>query len=291
MLLPNEKYGEYIWLNGQIYKSTEALIPLMTHGLHYGSCVFEGICAYRGNIFKAQEHYDRLRNSANLLGFSISWSASKLIKATEELLQKMQLNDAYIRPFAWRGGKQVTIGAPDSDIHTAIACWKYSKAVDMAGITMNVSRWRKPPPESIPWESKAAGLYINCTLSKHEALENNCDDALLLDWRGFIAEAASANIFLVINSELHTPIADCFLNGITRQTVIEIAKKKNIPVVERHIKLEELEQAQEVFLTGTASGIMPVRKIGEYNFTPSVITKKIIDAYDEMTKLMHMQVD
>ena len=277
----------YIWFDGELINWKDAKVHVLTHGLHYASSVFEGERCYKGKIFREIEHTERLHHSANTLGFKIPYSIDEICKIRKVVLKANNIIDGYIRPVSWRGSEMMGISAQRNTIHFAVAAWEwpsyYTPESRLKGIKLQLSKWRRPSPDTAPVSTKAAGLYMICTLAKHEAEKNGCQDALMLDQRGFIAETTSANIFIIINNELHTPIPDCFLNGITRQEVIKIAKKNGIPVVERHIKLDELEKADEVFVTGTAAEVTPVSQIGNYIFKPSSICKKMIEEYTKIT--------
>ena len=277
----------YIWFDGELINWRDAKVHVLTHGLHYASSVFEGERCYKGKIFREIEHTERLHHSANTLGFKIPYSIDEICKIRKVVLKANNIIDGYIRPVSWRGSEMMGISAQRNTIHFAVAAWEwpsyYTPESRLKGIKLQLSKWRRPSPDTAPVSTKAAGLYMICTLAKHEAEKNGCQDALMLDHRGFIAETTSANIFIIINNELHTPTPDCFLNGITRQEVIKIAKKNGIPVVERHIKLDELEKADEVFVTGTAAEVTPVSQIGNYIFKPSSICKKMIEEYTKIT--------
>jgi len=285
-LIPFDDRDGVIWFDGAFVPWREAKIHVLTHGLHYGSCVFEGERAYNGNIFKSRQHSERLHKSAELLGFKIPFSVDEIEKAKKELVAKQKIVNGYLRPVAWRGSEIMGVSAQKSKIHLAIAAWDwpsyFSKEMREKGIKLIHARWTRPAPNMAPTASKAAGLYMICTMSKHEAEAQGCQDALMLDYRGYVAEATGANIFFVLNGELHTPIADCFLNGITRQTVIELARGAGIKVIERHIKPEEMKNASEVFLTGSAAEVTPVGEIGELTFTVGPITKKLMQAYHDL---------
>jgi branched-chain amino acid aminotransferase group I len=280
--LPMDQRDGFIWYNGNMTPWKEAKIHVLTHGLHYASSVFEGLRVYSGKIFKLKKHIERLHNSANILGFSLPFSVDELMKATEEVTRIQNIQNGYIRPFAWSGSEKLAACAPENTIHVAIACWETNKIRYFGTeekIRLTVSDWVRPHPKSAPTESKAAGNYMISSLSKRQAIAKGYSDALLLDYRGYIAEASVANFFLVINGELHTPTPDCFLNGITRQTVIELAKKRNIKVIERHIKPEELAQGQAAFITGTAVEIVPVSEIDQYQFEIDTVTKTLMEDY------------
>lgn len=273
----------YIWFNGEFVPWKEAKIHVLNHGLNYASSVFEGERVYNNVIFKSAEHTKRLRQSAHLLDFDLPFTDDEINQAKNQLVAKQAISNGYMKMMAWRGSEQMTIAAPNSKIHLMIALWSlpsyYKKDVIEQGIKMMTSQWVRPAPNVFPFASKAAGSYVVNTLAKHKAMKMGYDDALMLDYRGYIAEGASSNIFLVIDNKLHTPIADCFLNGITRQTVIELAKQNGIIVHERHIKPEELANASEVFLTGTASEITPVVEIDQYTFEIGEITRELSKKY------------
>ena len=281
------KNDGFIWLDGKLIKWRDATVHVLTHGLHYASSVFEGERCYGGKIFREIEHTKRLLYSANTLGFKIPYSINEICKVRKLVLSANKIKDGYIRPVSWRGSEMMGISAQRNKIHLAVAAWEwpsyYSPESKLKGIKLELSKWRRPSPDTAPVNTKAAGLYMICTLAKHVAEENGCQDALMLDHRGYIAETTSANIFMVINDEIHTPTPDCFLNGITRQEVIKIARNEGIPVIERHIKLDELSKADEVFVTGTAAEVTPVSQIGEYSFKPSKICKKMIEEYTKLT--------
>ena len=277
----------YIWYDGELVSWKDTKIHVLTHGLHYASSVFEGERCYDGKIFREIEHTKRLHHSANTLGFEIPYSIEEICEIRKIVLKANNISNGYIRPVAWRGSEMMGISAQKNTIHLAVAAWEwpsyYSPEARLKGIKLQLAKWRRPSPETAPISTKAAGLYMICTLAKHEAEKNGCEDALMLDYRGYIAETTSANIFLVINNEIHTPKPDCFLNGITRQEVIKIANEKGIKLFERHIELEELSGADEVFVTGTAAEITPVSEIGEYKFKPDTICKLMIEEYNKAT--------
>ncbi len=277
----------YIWYDGEFVPWVEAKTHILNHGLHYASSVFEGQRAYNGNIFKLEEHTARLRFSANQLGFDLPYDDSLLNDICYQLLDKNNLRNAYIRPFAWRGSEMMAISAQNISIHVAVACWDmpsyFNKELRSKGISLQISDWRRPAPETAPVHAKAAGLYMICTLSKHAAEAAGYNDALMLDYRGLVAECTGANIFFVdAQKHIHTPIADCFLNGITRRTVIDIAKQQGIKVIERHIKPEELADFQEVFITGSAAEVTPIGKIGDTIYEVGPITKELEGLYMQL---------
>jgi len=286
-LIPFDDRDGKIWMDGEMIEWRDARTHSLTHALHYGSQVFEGERAYNGKIFKSDAHTKRLRQSCKYLDFDLPVSDAELNQIKDDVLAENNIVDGYVRAFCWRGSEMMAISAQQTKIHLAVAAWQWPSYFDpetkMKGIKMDIAKWRRPAAESAPVHAKAAGLYMICTLSKHEAEKNGFADALMLDYRGYVAEATGANVFFVMeDGKLHTPIADCFLNGITRQTIIELAKDSGIEVIERHIKPEEMAQATECFLTGTAAEVTPVSQIGEYRFTPAAITRQMIDGYNKL---------
>jgi branched-chain amino acid aminotransferase len=282
-VLPFDDRDGVIWFNGKLVPWREAKIHVLTHGLHYASCVFEGERAYDGRVFRVTEHSERLLRSAEILGFKIPYSVAEIDAACDQVLQAMKLKDAYVRPVAWRGSEMMGVSAQQNRIHLAVAVWEwpsyFSPELREKGIRICWSKWKRPSPETAPTNSKAAGLYMICTLSKHEAERNGYADALMLDWRGQVAECTGANIFLVIGGELHTPTPDCFLDGITRRTAMELARRRGIKVVERAIWPDDLKKASEVFITGTAAEVTPVGEIGDLKFTPGAISRQMMADY------------
>ncbi len=287
-IIPFDKREGYIWYNGDFVNWQDAKVHVLNHGLHYASSVFEGERIYSGKIFKSEEHSIRLHKSAEMLGFAIPASVEELNLVKIATVDKQKIVDGYMRVFAWRGSEKMAISAQDNKIHLAVACWPwpiyYSEEARKQGLKMKFAKYRRPSPETAPVSAKAAGLYMICTVSKHEAEREGYNEALMLDYRGFIAEATSANFFMIMkNGELHTPLADCFLNGITRQTVISLAKKRNIKVVERHIKPEELSDAVDAFLTGTAAEITRVGLIENHKYPePHNITLSLMQDYQNL---------
>ena len=287
-MLPFDDRDGFIWYDGRLVPWRDAKLHVLTHGLHYASCVFEGERVYNGTVFRLEDHNARLINSAKILGFEIPASMDDLAKATQEVITSNRIVDGYVRPVAWRGAEQMGVSAQDNKIHLALACWDwpayFSPEARAKGIRMLWSRWARPAPHTAPVHAKASGLYMICTMAKHEAEAQACDDALMLDWRGRLAEGTGANLFLAINGELHTPIPDCFLNGITRQTVIGLARQRGIKVVERAIMPEELATADEMFLTGSAAEVTPVGEIigehGHYRFTPGALCRLMWEDFD-----------
>ncbi|MGF1524977.1 MAG: branched-chain-amino-acid transaminase [Leptolyngbyaceae cyanobacterium] len=286
-LLPFDQKEGCLWLNGEIVVWKEAHIHPLTHGLHYASSVFEGVRIYNGKPFLLTEHLERLYRSASILGFTVPYSIEALTKATYDLLEKESIEVGYIRHVVWRGSEKLRVYAPDTGIWVAIAAWSVPTTLFTTAtqkplkLTSHVT-WRKPDPTTAPTASKAACLYPICSMSKDEAVKQGFDDALMLDYRGLIAESTTSNVFLVVDGTLLTPVPDCFLNGITRQTIIKLAKQLEIPVVERQIQPSELAQAQEVLLTGTTCEIESVSQVDEYPFEPfGPITTRLIDAYKQ----------
>lgn len=287
-VIPFDQRDGVIWYDGKFVPWKEAKLHVLSHGLHYASGVFEGMRAYGGKVFKMREHYERFHRSGELLDFKVPYSVEELTAATEELLKKMNAVDSYLRPVAWRGSEMMAISAQKTTIHVAIASWEWPHSHDKnaveQGIRLAISKWKRPSPETAPSASKAAGLYMICTMSKHAAERDGYHDAMMLDFRGNIAEATGANIFLVQNGELHTPTTECILNGITRLTVMDLAKQRGIKVVERIIKEEELKETQEVFLTGSAAEVKPVSEIGHYKFQVGPITRQLVADYDALVR-------
>ncbi|TWG96851.1 branched-chain amino acid aminotransferase [Mesorhizobium sp. J18] len=281
--VPFDQLDGFIWFNGEFVKWADAKIHVLTHGLHYASAVFEGERAYGGEIFKLNEHSERLLESARILGFRIPYSAEEINNACRMLLKKQGFADAYVRPIAWRGSEMMGVSAQNNRINCAIAIWQWPSYFDpeqrLKGIRLDIAEYRRPDPRTAPSKSKAAGLYMICTLSKHAAEAKGYADALMLDWRGRVAEATGANIFFVRDGKLHTPEPDCFLDGITRRTVIDLARRRGIEVVERAIMPEEMEGFEQCFLSGTAAEVTPVSEIGPYTFQVGEITRLLMNDY------------
>ena len=276
----------WIWFDGKLVPWREANIHVLTHAMHYASSVFEGQRAYGGRIFRLNDHSRRLRRSAELLGFELPWSAEEIDSACNEVLKANNLTDAYVRPVAWRGSEQMGVSPKGTKPHVAIAAWQWGKYFDPAkaekGIRLDIAPWRRPAPYTAPVESKAAGLYMIATLSKQHAEGRGFDDALMFDWRGRVAEATGANAFFVKDGALHTPTPDCFLNGITRQTVMELARKRGIEVIERAIWPEELESFEQFFLTGSAAEVTHVGSAGPWNFEVGELSRQLARDYDDL---------
>lgn len=278
-----------IWYNGEMVPWEAAQCHVLTHGLHYASAVFEGERSYDGAIFKLEEHTERLFNSAKLLDFEIPFSQADINKANREVVRANNIVEGYVRPFAWRGSEMMGVSAQANRINVAIAAWEwpsyFTPEARLKGIRLSITDWRRPAPETAPVHAKAAGLYMICTLSKHAAEAKGYDDALMLDWRGRIAESTGANVFLAMDGVLHTPTPDCFLDGITRRTVMDLARARGIEIVERAIMPEELANADEVFVTGTAAEVTPVSEIDQYRFTVGPIGRQMITDYENCVRL------
>ncbi|MCY4206615.1 MAG: branched-chain amino acid aminotransferase [Roseovarius sp.] len=277
-----------IWLNGSMVEWRDANVHILTHGLHYGSSVFEGERAYDGKIFKSREHSERLHFSARQLDFEVPFTVDEIEEAKCAVLSANGLSDAYVRAVAWRGsGEDMGVAASRNPVNLAIAAWEwgsYYGDAKMKGAKLDISKWKRPSPETIPSHAKASGLYMICTISKHEAEAKGCSDSIMLDYRGYVAEATGANVFFAENGVVHTPKPDCFLNGITRQTVIELLESRQIKVHERHILPEELERFEQCWLTGTAAEVTPVEKIGEYTFEVGELIRDIAMDYEKLVR-------
>lgn len=286
--IPFDDRDGWIWMNGEFVPWREAKTHVLTHALHYGSSVFEGERMYGGEIFKLREHTERLFRSAEMLDFQIPYSVAEIDQACKDTCARAGLTDCYIRPVAFRGAEQIGVSAPNSKIHVAIAAWEwpsyFDAATKMKGIRLAWAKYRRPDPMTAPSAAKAAGLYMICTISKMIAEREGYADAMMLDWRGYVAEATGANVFFVQNGAVHTPPVDAILDGITRQTVIELAKARGLEVVVRHIRPEELANFTECFVTGTAAEVTPVSEIGEYKFTPGAISKALMDDYSRLVR-------
>ncbi|MBU2607390.1 MAG: branched-chain amino acid aminotransferase [Alphaproteobacteria bacterium] len=282
--IPYDDRDGYIWMDGEFVPWRDTKVHLLTHALHYASAVFEGERAYGGRIFRSLDHSKRLHNSARIMGFEIPFTVEQLEAAKREALAKSGLESAYIRAIAWRGSEMMGVSAQNNTIHLAVAVWSWGDyfADKMKGIRMTHAEWRRPAPDTAPCHAKAAGLYMICTLSKHAAEKAGYADALMLDYRGQVAEATGANIFFVRDNALHTPTPDCFLNGLTRQTAIKLAKARQIEVIERAIMPDELATFSECFITGSAAEITPVAEIGAHTYKPAEISHSLVDDYTRL---------
>jgi branched-chain amino acid aminotransferase len=283
MAVPFDQRTDVIWLDGRLIATSECKISVLTHGLHYASAVFEGERAYGGEIFKGTEHSVRLKNSAAILDFDIPYSVAEIDAAKRLVLETNKQRDAYVRPIAWRGSEALGVSAQTNTIHLAVATWEWPSYFHpeqrLKGIKLDLADYRRPDPRTAPCLAKAAGLYMICTVSKHRAEQRGYADAMMLDWQGRVAECTGANIFFIKDGKIHTPIADCFLAGITRATAIDLAKRRNIEVIERRIMPEELSGFSECFITGTAAEVTAVGEIADWKFTPGRITQQLMADY------------
>jgi len=287
--IPYDKRSGKIWFNGKPVNWQDVNIHVLSHGLHYASCVFEGERVYDGEIFKLEEHTRRLFHSASRMGFKIPYSEAILNKSCKDIVAIQKVKNGYVRPVAWRGSEMMAISAQKTKIHVAIASWEWGSYFDpnlkLKGIRLDISKWKRPAPDTIPWDTKASGLYMICTLSKHEAERKGFTDSLMLDYQGNIAEATGANIFFKDKAgALHTPIPDSFLNGITRRCVIEIANSKGIKIIERKINPDEMKDFVGCFLTGTAAEVTPVSQIDKYNFNVCNVIKDLSESYQALVR-------
>tara|TARA_Y100000591_G_scaffold169739_1_gene146425 strand:- start:572 stop:1453 length:882 start_codon:yes stop_codon:yes gene_type:complete len=288
-MIPYDKRDGKIWYNNEFVDWGDVKLHVLNHGLHYASCVFEGLRVYDGEIFKLEEHTSRFFYSAKRMGFQIPYSEEKINAACRETVKTQKVQNGYVRPVAWRGSEMMAISAQQTKIHVAVATWEWGSYFDpnlkLKGIKLNISKWRRPAPNTIPWDTKASGLYMICTLSKHEAEKDGYTDSLMLDYEGNVAEATGANIFFKDKEgNLHTPIPDSFLDGITRRTVIDIAKSKNINVIERKISPDELINFEGCFLTGTAAEVTPVSQIQNFNFKVCNTIVDLSDSYQSTVR-------
>jgi len=288
MAVPFDQLPGVVWYDGKLVPGPDAKLHVLSHGLHYASCVFEGERAYGGEIFKCTQHSERLKRSAQILDFEIPYSVAEIDAAKRLVLEKNGQRDAYVRPVAWRGSEMMGVAAQHNAIHLAIATWEWPSYFDPAqrlkGIKLDLAEYRRPDPATAPALAKAAGLYMICTISKHRAERKGYADAMMLDWQGRVAECTGANIFFVRDGRIHTPIADCFLDGITRQTVIGLARKRGLEVIERRIMPAELTEFSECFITGSAAEVTAVAEIAHWNFNPGGITKTLMDDYTAEVK-------
>jgi branched-chain amino acid aminotransferase len=287
-LVPFDDRDGWIWLDGQFTPWREATVHVLTHGLHYASAVFEGERMYGGEIFELTAHTERLFKSAEILDFQIPFTVAQIDQACKDTCAKNGLTDAYVRPIAWRGSEMIGVSAQNTKVHVAIACWDwpsyFTPEAKAKGIRMCWAKYKRPSPETEPVHAKAAGLYMICTISKHAAEKDGYTDAMMLDYRGYVAESTGSNVFFVADGVIHTPIPDCFLNGITRQSLIKLARSRGFEVIERHIRPEELSGFSECFVTGSAAEVTPVSEIGEHRFTPGNISLSLADDYSKMVR-------
>jgi branched-chain amino acid aminotransferase len=292
-MLPFDDRDGWIWLDGAMVPWRDAKLHVLTHGLHYASGVFEGERAYSGNIFKLREHSERLVASGCILGFEIPWTPAQIDAACMAVLERNGLTEAYLRPVAWRGSEVLAVSAQRSTIHLAIAAWAWPNLFGenrMKGVRLAMAQWRRPAPDTAPTASKASGLYMIGTMSKHAAEAEGFDDAMMLDFKGDVAEATGANAFFVFDGEVHTPKPICFLDGITRRSVMALARNRQMKVVERTIRPEELPHATEAFLAGTAAEVTPVRAIGQHLYTPGAITETLLRDYEALVRMSPAEV-
>jgi branched-chain amino acid aminotransferase len=293
-LVPYDDRDGQIWYDGVLVPWRDAKLHVLSHGLHYASGVFEGERAYSGNIFKLRAHTKRLIESARILDFEIPYTLGQIEQACNEVVAANGFTDAYVRPIAWRGAEQLSVSAQQTRIHFAIATWAWPNLFGdnhMRGVRLDMAHWKRPHPETAPTAAKAAGLYMIGTLAKHAAETAGFEDALMLDWRGRVAESTGANIFFVLDGALHTPTPDCFLDGITRRTVMSLARRHQIEVIERAIMPEEIPGASEVFLAGTAAEVTPVRQIGSHHFTPGQVTQTLLADYERLVRMAPAEVE
>ena len=288
MMSPYDDRDGVIWMDGILVPWRDAKVHILTHALHYGSSVFEGERAYGGKIFESKKHSERLIQSANYLDMPLPYSVEQIEDAKQEILDNNKEKDLYVRVIAWRGsGLDMGVASAKNKVHMSVSAWEwgaYYGDAKMQGAKLDISKWKRPSPDTIPSFAKASGLYMICTVSKHEAEAKGCSDALMLDYRGYVAEATGANVFFVHDGVVHTPKPDCFLNGITRQTVMRMLHERGIETIERHIELDELENFTECWLTGTAAEVTPVGRIGNYSFEVGPITKDIANGYDNIVR-------
>ena len=285
---PYDDRDGFIWIDGAFVPWREANVHILTHAIHYGSAVFEGERAYGGKIFENRKHTERLLESARLLDMPVGYSVEEIEKAKSDVMEKNGLADAYVRPVIWRSsGEDMGVGARKNKVKMAIAAWNwgaYYGDAKFKGAKLDISKWKRPSPETIPSQAKASGLYMICTISKHQAEEKGCSDSLMLDYRGYVAEATGANVFFVKDGEVHTPLPDCFLNGITRQTVIKLLNDRGVNIHERHIMPGELVDFEQCWLTGTAAEVTPVGRIGDYSFEVGPLTRLIAKEYEQLVR-------
>ena len=287
-IIPFDQRDGHIWMNGKVIPWKDAHVHVLTHGLHYGSSVFEGERAYNGKIFKSKEHTQRFRKSAQIMDFDLPFTDDEINAAKDEIVAISGGGDQYVRPVAFRGSEMMAVSAQNNTIHVAIATWGWPSMFDpetkMKGIKLDIAEYRRPDPMCAPVHAKAAGLYMICTISKHKAEKKGYADAMMLDWQGRVAECTGANIFFIKDGAIHTPIADCFLNGLTRQTVIAIAKAQGMEVIETRIMPDELSTFNECFIVGSAAEVTPVAEIGPYKFKPGNMSRTLMDAYSNAVR-------
>ncbi len=290
-MAPGSAYDDrdgFIWMDGDLVEWRSAKVHLLTHALHYGSAVFEGERAYGGHIFKSEQHSQRLLDSGKAMDIPIPYTVAEIEQAKADTLHANNMSDAYIRVLCWRGsGLDMGVASARNPVHMAVATWQwgaYYGDAKVTGAKLDISKWKRPSPETIPCHAKASGLYMICTMSKHAAEAKGCSDSLMMDYRGYVAEATGANVFFVRDGAVHTPTPDCFLNGITRQTVIGVMKDKGIEVIERHIMPDELESFEQCWLTGTAAEVTPVGEIGPYNFEVGALVQDIAKSYEQVVR-------
>jgi branched-chain amino acid aminotransferase len=293
-MAPGSAYDDrdgFIWMDGNLVEWRSAKVHLLTHALHYGSAVFEGERAYGGRIFKSEAHSQRLLDSGAAMDIPIPYTVAEIEKAKADTMRANNMKDAYIRVLSWRGsGLDMGVASVRNPVHMAVATWEwgaYYGDAKFKGAKLDISKWKRPSPETIPCHAKASGLYMICTMSKHAAEAKGCSDSLMMDYRGYVAEATGANVFFVKDGAVHTPTPDCFLNGITRQTVVGMMKDKGIEVIERHIMPDELESFEQCWLTGTAAEVTPVGEIGPYNFEVGALTRDIAESYERTVRGNH----
>lgn len=293
-LIPFDDRDGFIWMDGAMVPWREAKLHVLSHALHYASAVFEGERCYSGNIFRLRDHTERLFDSARILGFEIPYTVEEIDAACIATLKANGFTEAYVRPIAWRGPEEMGVGAKATKIHVAIATWEWGAYFGveqrMKGVRLALSKWRRPAPDTAPTASKAAGLYMIGTLSKHAAMDEGYDDAFMLDYKGDIAEATGANAFFVIDGAIHTPTPTCFLDGITRRSVMALARKRQMTVIERVMPASDLDRASEVFLAGTAAEVTPVACIGERRYTPGDITRTLMEDYNALVRMSPAEV-
>jgi branched-chain amino acid aminotransferase len=293
-MAPGSAYDDrdgFIWMDGDLVEWRSAKVHLLTHALHYGSAVFEGERAYGGHIFKSEQHSQRLLDSGKAMDIPIPYTVDEIEQAKADTMHANNMSDAYIRVLCWRGsGLDMGVASARNPVHMAVATWEwgaYYGDAKFKGAKLDISKWKRPSPETIPCHAKASGLYMICTMSKHAAEAKGCSDSLMMDYRGYVAEATGANVFFVRDGAVHTPTPDCFLNGITRQTVLGLMREQGIEVVERHIMPDELESFEQCWLTGTAAEVTPVGEIGPYNFEVGALVQDIAKSYEQVVRGNH----